>query len=241
MSEVRFAQRRRLGTWQRFRLLAYALLGLILAGGLVWLVWFSTVLGVRQVKVEGAETLVVSSVRTTAAVVRGEPLAQVDTIEIQTRVAELERVESVEVKRSWPNTITIKLVERSAVAWIRSSGAIRGLDRYGVDFRTYKKAPKSLFEIRVTAFESRKKQDALVEASRVIGIIKADDRPLFDAIRHVNVGSKDSVELMLTKGRAVSWGSAAKSSQKLAVLRPLLAIKARSYDVSAPEQPTTKN
>lgn len=240
MSDVRFAQRRRKGTWHRFRPYVFSVLALILAGILVWLIWFSTVFGVRHVNVEGEQTLKANLISMRAQVTSGEPLARVDTVSIEARVGALERVETVAVERHWPNTITIRIVERKAVAWIRSGGAIRGLDRFGVDFRTYSKAPKGLFEVRVSAVSSEKRQDSLVEAARVIGVIRSGDRNLFDKITHVNVASKDSVELILTKNRTVRWGSAGKSPQKLTVLEPLLKISARTYDVSAPAQPTTK-
>jgi len=45
---------------------------------------------------------------------------------------------------------------------------------------------------------------------------------------------------VLGKNRTVTWGSAAQGQQKLTVLRSLLKIKARGYDVTAPEQPTTR-
>lgn len=240
MSEVRFAQRRREGTWQRFLPYVYTALGLILAGLLVWVVWFSTVLGVRQVKVEGQETLNARTILNLAAVTRGVPLARVDTVSIEARVAGLERVEAVVVRRSWPNTITIRIVERTSVAWIRSGGTIRGLDRFGVDFRSYQEAPKALFEVQVSATSSENRQTSLVEAAKVIGVIRKNDPGLFAKINYVSVESKDSVTLALSKNRTVRWGSAAGSTQKLRVLKPLLNISARTYDVSAPEQPTTK-
>lgn len=240
MSDVRFARRRREGTWHRFRPYVYSALALALAGVLVWLVWFSTVLGVRQVNVEGEQTLKESLISTRAKVTRGAPLARVDTVSIEARVGVLERVESVAVERHWPKTITIRIVERKAVAWIRSGGAIRGLDRFGVDFRTYSKAPKGLFEVRVNALSNEKRQDSLVEAAKVVGAIRSGDRSLFDKITVVTVASKDSVELILTKNRTVRWGSAAQSTQKLTVLESLLKISARTYDVSAPARPTTK-
>lgn len=240
MTDVRFAQRRRQGTWQRIRTYSYSVLGLTLAGVLVWLVWFSTVLGVRHVKIEGEESLDSNVISIRAGVPRGEPLARIDTVEIEARVAALERVEAVNVKRSWPNTITVEVIERTAVAWTWSDGAIRGLDRFGVDFRTYKSSPRGLFEVRIGALTSEMKQESLVESARVIGIIRSRDPDLFRAIRYVSASSKDSVELVLTKNRVVRWGSAAKSTQKLDVLKPLLEISARTYDVTAPEQPTTR-
>lgn len=240
MTEQRFAERRRASTWHRVRRWLVGGLALIGAGLLIWLIWFSAVLGVRHVDVEGLETIKVADVTETAAVEKGKPLARVDATSIEARVASLERVESVHVKRRWPNTIKIEVTERHAVAWIQDGGTIRGLDRFGVDFRSYSKEPKDLIEVRVLALDSDKRQDALVEAATVIGIIRADDPGLDKVIRHVNVSSKDSVELVLSKNRSVRWGSASHSDQKIAVLRPLLRIKARTYDVTAPEQPTTK-
>ena len=240
MSEQRFAQRRRAGVWHRIRRWVIAFLAVIVAGTLIWLIWFSTVLGVRHVNVEGVETIKAQDVVTKAAVEQGQPLARVDIASVEARVASLERVEAVDVKRRWPNTIKIEVVERHAVAWIRADGTIRGLDRFGVDFRDYSKPPKDLFEVRVSAFDSDKRQGALVEASKVIGIIKSQDAELYRVIDHVNVATKDSVELVLSKNRIVRWGSASRSTEKLAVLRPLLKIKARTYDVTAPEQPTTR-
>ncbi|MEO6472657.1 MAG: FtsQ-type POTRA domain-containing protein [Aeromicrobium sp.] len=240
MSEQRFAVRRRESRWRRVRIYFYVALALVLVGTLIWLVWFSAILGVRHVKVEGMETLKAHDISVKAAIGQGQPLARVDTSSAEARVASLERIETVDIHRSWPNTITVKVVERHAVAWIRADGTIRGLDRFGVDFRDYSGPPKGLFEVRVLAFDSTRRQAALVEAAKVIGIVRTHDPDLYGVIRHVNVASKDSVELVLSRVRIVRWGSAAHSDQKLAVLRPLLRIKARTYDVTAPEQPTTK-
>lgn len=240
MSEQRFAERRRAGTWHRYRRWLIAIGVLVLAGLLVWAIWFSSVLGVRSVKVVGLETIKSGQVTGLAAIVPGTALARLDTAGIAARVASLERVESVNVSRSWPNTVTIDVIERHAVAWINVGGTIRGLDRFGIEFRSYSSPPKGLFEIRVSALTIANRQDSLVEASRVIGIIKARDPGLYGSIDHVNVATKDSVELALSHNRVVRWGSAARSAEKLAVLTPLLRIRARTYDVTAPEQPTTK-
>lgn len=240
MSERLFAQRRRSGRWQRWRRRVCLILIALLAGLLVWLIWFSTVLGVRHVDVEGVRTITAGEVTQRAAIERGEPLARVDTTAAEVRIAALARVESVELRRSWPNTVTIVIKERQSVAWIKVDGTIRGLDRFGVDFRDYDKAPKNLLEVRVEATDPMGRQAAMVESAKVVAGIRRGDDVLYRSIDHVTVGSKDSVALVLSRGRIVRWGSAAHEAKKLAVLKPLLAIKARTYDVSAPEQPTTR-
>jgi len=240
VSEQRFAQRRREGAWRRFRRYLYLTFLAIFVVAVVWLIWFSTVLGVRNVTVEGQDSLDADEISTRAEISRGEPLVRVDTVSVESRIAGLERVEAVRVERSWPNTIAIRIVERKSVAWTRSGGAVRGVDRFGVDFRSYAKAPRELYEVRVSATDSENRHESLVESAKVIDIIRDGDPDLYGAIDHVNVASKDSVELILSKKRTVRWGSAAKSTQKLRVLKPLLDISARTYDVTAPEQPTTK-
>ena len=51
----------------------------------------------------------------------------------------------------------------------------------------------------------------------------------------------DSITLTLADGRSVRWGSADESQRKVQVLAILLKQKASVYDVSGPEQPTTRN
>lgn len=216
------------------------ILALLAAGTLIWLFWFSATFGVRNVEVNGTETLKPQAVERAAAVPAGQPLIRINTAKIESQVSLLARVESVDVRRHWPNTITVNIRERHAIAWIRDGTTIRGVDRFGVDFRSYAKPPKQLIEVRITADTPKRRQDALVETTKVISLIHAKDPDLESSIDHVTAGTKDSVELALTKGRKVRWGSAADSTAKITVLKPLLKIKARTYDVSAPEQPTTR-
>ncbi len=240
MSEERFAERRRSTVIRRVKRI---LLGLLLAsavGALVWMVWFSNVLSVNRIQIEGATTLKSDVVRSAAAIRLGQPLARVDTVAIESRVAALERIDRVEVSRRWPRTIRIELVERRPVAWVTIGGVIRTLDRDGVDFRTLRKEPQDLVEVRIDTYDARQRQQALQSSTAVLELLRTDDPALLKKVQHVRAGSQDSVELVLSKNRTVTWGSAVKGKQKLRVLDALLGIKARNYDVSAPEQPTTR-
>jgi cell division protein FtsQ len=240
MSEQRFAERRRSVLWRRVRRVLLALLGLGVVAGVVWVFWFSSALAVNRIVVDGTTTLKPTDIRSTAAVRLGEPLARVDTVAIESRVAMMERIDQVDVSRHWPRTIRIEVVERKPIAWVTSGVAIRALDRYGVDFRTLRKEPKDLVEVQVETFDSRRRQQALESSAAVLDRLRTDDPGLLKKVQYVRVSSKDSVQLVLGKNRTVTWGSAAKGEQKLTVLRSLLKIKARGYDVSAPEQPTTR-
>ena len=240
MSEQRFAERRRSVLWRRVRRVLLALLGLGVVAGVVWVFWFSSALAVNRIVVDGTTTLKPMDIRSTAAVRLGEPLVRVDTVAIESRVAMMERIDQVDVSRHWPRTIRIEVVERKPIAWVTSGVAIRALDRYGVDFRTLRKVPKNLVEVQVETIDSRRRQQALESSAAVLERLRTDDPGLLKKVQYVRVASKDSVQLVLGKNRTVTWGSAAKGEQKLTVLRSLLKIKARGYDVSAPEQPTTR-
>jgi cell division protein FtsQ len=240
MTQQRFAERRRSVLWRRVRRVLLVLLGLGVVAGVVWVLWFSSALAVNRIVVDGTTTLKPTDIRSTAAVRLGEPLVRVDTVAIESRIAMMERIDQVDVSRHWPRTIRIEVVERKPIAWVTSGVTIRAVDRYGVDFRTLRKEPKDLVEVQVETLDSRRRQQALESSAAVLDRLRTDDPGLLRRVQYVRVASKDSVQLVLGKNRTVTWGSAAKGEQKLTVLRSLLKIKARDYDVSAPEQPTTR-
>lgn len=239
-ADERFAARAAYLRRRRLRRIGVGVLAFVVAAALFWIVMFSSVLAVRRVAVDGETTLTESQVRQAADVRIGQPLARIDISAIEARVASMERIQSVTVSRSWLHTVRITVVERTPVAWLTVGGAIRGLDRYGIDFRTYDKAPKGLLEAEVTATEPRLRQQTLEAVAAVVQLIDDEDPALRKQVQAISAATKDSIELNLTKGRTVVWGSRADSAHKLTVLRALLRIDAKRYDVSAPDQPTTR-
>lgn len=225
---------------RRWRKVAIGVLAAVVAGAVAWIVLFSSVLAVQKVAVDGETTLKESQVRSAARVRTGQPLARVDITAIEARVASMERIESVSVSRSWLHTVRITLVERKPVAWVSVGGVVRGLDRYGIDFRSYAKAPKGLLEAKVTAIDSRQRQQTLEAVAAVVQSIESADPALRRGMQAISAATKDSIQLDLTMGRTVVWGSRSDSAHKLTVLRALLRIDATRYDVSAPDQPTTR-
>jgi cell division protein FtsQ len=240
VSQELFDKRRRSARWRR---IGRILLGILVAGLIgtsIWLVWFSTVLNVRQVDVEGAKTLTAAQIRTVAAVPIGGPLARVDVGAVETRVAGMERIDSVEATRRWPHTLTLHVQERTPVAWARIDGQTRLIDRYGIDFRSVRSGPSELAELRIHANDPEVRVKAFESAARVIVFLRGDGRDVFNQVLYFSADTQDSVRLHLSRNRTVVWGSAGKGQKKLVVLRALLKVRASHYDVSAPELPTTK-
>ena len=240
MTEERFAERSRSERRRRWKRIALAVLAVAVAAALVWMIWFSSVLAVRDVEVARRTTLKQSQVLQAADVPLGRPLARVDIAAIEGRVAGLERVDTVEVSRSWPRTLSISIVERSTVVWASFDGEIRGIDKHGLDYRSYSSAPKGTIEAKITVADPDDRLETSKSVVDVVRLIGAKDRALRQDIQSISAGTKDSIELNLTEGRTVVWGSSDDGGRKITVLKSLLGIDAARYDVSAPDQPTTR-
>ncbi|GAA1733198.1 cell division protein FtsQ/DivIB [Aeromicrobium alkaliterrae] len=235
-----FGRRRRRARLHRaVRVLIGVVVLAVVATG-AWLVAFSSVLAADEVKVTGTDQLTSDQVVSAADVPLGRPLARIDLDAIEERVRTLPAVESVDVSRSWPGTVAISVTERTAVAWIESQGQVKGVDKFGADFRTFD-APPPLTEIRVETTDPRDRQQSLEGLGSVVATLRDQAPDLLAQIAYGEAQSQDSVTFHLLDGRSVRWGSSEDSERKLEVITALLAsVQASEYDVSAPEQPTTR-
>jgi cell division protein FtsQ len=229
-----FARRRWGRRLRRLRPFLYAALVLALAGTGTWLVFFSSVVTVRDVTVRGNQT--VSSVRIEAVAKApiGRQLARVDLAAIQERVKTIPAVREVSVSRSWPHTIAIAVTERTPVAVVERGAGLQAVDEEGVLFGSYPRRPDDLPLVRT---DPGVKSEALAEAARVVTSLRADIAARVDSI---DVESVDRIRLRLAGGRTVMWGSAEDSAEKADVLAVLLERKADQIDVSVPGRPTTR-
>ena len=229
----RFARRqwrRRWGVW-RWVLAAVVVVGLLSTA--VWLVFFSSVLALKGVTVDGTGYLSAAEVERAAAVPTGEPLARVDLNAIRDRVEALTPVASADVTRVWPDRLRIDVSERTAVAVVDVDGTLQGMDAEGVFFRTYPGRPRDLPDVQLEA-------DASASVRReVAGVLAAMPSDLARRVDHLEARSVDQISLVLRDGRTVVWGSADQSAEKATVLQALLGYDAQTYDVSVPGRPTT--
>lgn len=240
MTRDPFTERTRSQRRRRWIRIALAFLAVVAAGALVWLIWFSSVLSVRDVEVAGRTTLKEQQILRAAQVPTGRPLARVDVGAIEGRVSALNRIETVEVSRSWPHTLSITVVEREPVVWATIAGQVRGVDRNGIAYRSYGSAPKDLLQAKIDVLDSRDRLQTSRAVAEVVVLISEKDPALRRQIEAISAASKDSIELELSEGRTVMWGSSDDGERKLVVLDSLLNIEASRYDVSAPDQPTTR-
>ncbi|MEV6244958.1 FtsQ-type POTRA domain-containing protein [Streptomyces sp. NPDC051742] len=226
------------------RVLLIALAVLALAAGGVWALYGSAWFRVERVKTYGTSVLTPREVEEVAAVPVGAPLVSIDTEAIEARLRQrLPRIESVDVVRSWPHGIGLKVTERKPVLLMRKGGKFVEVDATGTPFATVDTAPRGvpLLVLDAASSPSLRRFDGdrlLREAVRVRGELPAE---IARDTRVVRVTSYDSVTLELTRGRSVFWGSGEHGPVKARVLTALLKAtpKAGHFDVSAPTAPAS--
>ncbi len=208
----------------------------------VWVLYGSGWLRVTRVEVAGTGTLTPAQVREAAEVPLGEPLAAVDTDAIEERLlARLRRIESVDVERSWPHAIGLKVTERQPKALLEKGGKYIEIDGSGVRFATVDHAvagvPRLVVENDDSPSNRRFGTERLErEAVRVAAELPAQVRK--DA-RVIRVRSYDAITVELTGDRTIVWGSGERGEAKARTLTALLkaAGGAKRFDVSAPGAP----
>lgn len=223
----------------------------LLAVGGVWVLYGSGWLRAERVAASGMRVLSDEQVLAAADVPVGSPLISIDTDAIEADLRnKLSRIDSVDVTRSWPNEIGIKVNERTPVLMVKKGGKFVEVDAKGVRFATVSRAPKGVPELKLTVPESPSgtSQSASLrrfgtgrlvrEAVRVAGALPA---AVARDAHTVKVRSYDAISLELSGNRTVEWGSAEEGRAKARTLTALLkaAPEARHFDVSVPTAPAS--
>ncbi|MEV0264489.1 FtsQ-type POTRA domain-containing protein [Streptomyces sp. NPDC050617] len=231
----------------RRTLIVSAVAVVLVGGAALWALYGSSWLRATQVKVGGTDVLTRSEVRDAARVPLGAPLISVDTGAIAARLrAELPRIDTVDVERSWPHGISLKVTERRPEALIKKGAKFVEVDAGGVRFATVDKPPRGVPFLAVEPEKGngpaasslrrfgpdRLRREAVRVAAELPAAVRKDTRT-------IRVRSYDSITLELTGGREVVWGSGERGAEKARTLTALMkaARGADHFDVSAPSSP----
>ncbi|WP_406860421.1 FtsQ-type POTRA domain-containing protein [Streptomyces sp. HUAS MG47] len=224
------------------RALIAAVAALALGAGGVWAFYGSDWLRAEDVKTSGTKVLTRAEVEAAAAVPLGSPLVSVDTDAIEARLLDrLPRIDAVEVSRSWPHGIDLKVTERKPVLLVEKGGKFIEVDAGGVRFATVDQPPAGVprLVMNVSGSPSLRRFDADRLLMEAVGVTGELPRKIARDVRVVKVASYDSVTLELDRGRTVFWGSGEEGDMKARVLAALMKAEpeAGHFDVSAPTAP----
>jgi len=214
----------------------------VLSGGATWLVYGSPLLRAEHVTVRGDGQLTDDQIIAAAAVPLGGPLVSVDTGAVRTRLLKaLPRISTVDVTRSWPHTIRLKVIERTPSAVLKSGGHYTEVDRDGVRFATVDRVPRGVPLVQLAGPRpAALRQFGTKELLRAAIAVSGDlPETLHGRATAIRVSSYDAITVELSGGRTVMWGSAENGSEKASVLTALMKAQpdATHFDVSAPNAP----
>lgn len=231
-SRARFEDRARSARRLRWRPILLTLLAAALVAGLVYVVWFSSVLAVRFVVVEGVQGSQAEAVRRAADVPLGVPLARVDLEGPGQRVTRSPLYASVDVARRWPSTVLVRVEPRRPVLALDRGGDVQLVDGQGVAYLTAPEAPKG---VPVVTSQGAATPEGLKTAISVLSALPPELRSSVSAVR---VEGPSMVTFQAGKTK-VLWGDSTEPQLKVEVLSTLLKGAPATVNVSAPHAPAT--
>jgi len=208
--------------------------GLVAATVAAAVVWFSPLFSVRQVTINGADTIPRSDIVAVMNVPPGTPLLRIDTDAVARRLARIPRVSSSHVQVDFPSTIRVDISERTPTVFFDSPQGPRLMDSTGVEY-AIGPPPAGVPRLRTAhpgAYDptTRAALTALVAAPEALRV----------QVQTISARSISDITLTLHDGRIVEWGGDADSERKAAITLPLLTQPGHTYDVSSPQLPTIK-
>jgi cell division protein FtsQ len=220
------------------RLLA-AVAAVALFTGATWATTRSSLLDVDHIQVRGGTVVTPDQAMAGAGLRRGEPMVAVDPARSARLLERLPWVDTAVVERAFPNTVRIRLTERTAAAIaVRPAGGWVLLDRGGRVLAEPADRPPNLTEVTGAGATPAPGAD-LTAAAPALQVIAALPDPLR---RQVTAAALDGDSVTLHAGsREIRIGPPAQLDAKVAALRVLLErIGNRSVaaiDVRVPQAP----
>lgn len=222
------------GAVRGLKVLTWGIVITVISVGLGLLLYFTPIMSVRNLVVDGLQAVPRDEVVAAAAVRTGTPLLQVDTDKVADRVATIPRVASVRVQREYPSSLRVTVVERVAVAVKDLPDGTHLFDRDGVDFAIAPPPPG----VAYLDVDNPGPSDPPTKAA--LQVLTALRPEVAGQVVRIAAPSVASITLTLSDGRVVIWGTTDRTDEKAEKLAALLTRPGHTYDVSSPDLPTVK-
>ncbi|MFQ6393871.1 cell division protein FtsQ/DivIB [Nocardia sp. KC 131] len=218
--------------WRQIRL--WGSLGVFLLVVLGVLAWFTPMLSVRTVEIDGLVTVSQQQVREHLQIPSGRSMLRIDTTSVARRVASVPKVRTVRVQRVFPSTVKVTVDERSPTLFFDSPQGAHLVDAESVEF-AIESAPIGVPKL-ITDHPGG--DDPVTKSA--VSVLAALPPSLSIQVGEVVARSISDISLNLRDGRTVLWGGTNDAQRKAAVVLPLLTRDGTVYDVSSPNLVTVK-
>lgn len=213
-----------------------ALCCVLLLGGFVTAAVYSPLLALSTITITGTSRIDRAQVLSAVDGQVGTPLALVNFTKIRSELSKFPLIRSYVTESVPPNTLIIRITERTPIAAIQTASGFSIVDPAGVVLQQATDRPKGIPLVTAGAAITT---SAAFTAS--VDVILALPATLTTKVDSVTAATKDDVTLTLTTGQKVVWGSSDQSLLKARVLAALITAQGGStsvtYNVSAPTNP----
>lgn len=241
--EPGYKRRRRLLLWTAASVVA--VLAAIMAVAL-----YSPVLAVKNVVFEGNSLVATETLEATLAPVMGKPLPQVTDGQVGGLLDPIVQIKSARIQARPPSTLVVQLVERVPVALLKNDQEYVLVDQDGVQLG----ATADQAAVSLPLIDGGKAVIGQATFQAMTAVLANLPQSILRQLANASASSPDAVELKLTDGRSIIWGSPSDMELKAQVLQALLnapaatpeagkpaPAPARVFDVSAPRHPVTRS
>jgi cell division protein FtsQ len=222
------------GVIRGLKVLMWSALASVLAVALGLVLYFTPIMSVRHIVVNGLAAITEPEVLTAAAVRPQTPLLQVDTDAVAERIATIRRVASARVQREYPSTLRITVDERVPVAVKDYPDGPHLFDKDGVDFAASPPPPGLPY------LDTDNPGPADPPTKAALAVLLSLRPEVASQVARIGAPSVASLTLILLDGRQVIWGTTDRTEEKALKLGALLTQPGQTYDVSSPDLPTVK-
>jgi len=219
--------RRRRTAWLVALGTTLALVGFVLVGA------YSPLMALRTIEVVGTSRISADQVQAALGDQLGTPLPLVDVARIRADLGSFPLIQSYVTESRPPDTLVVRIVERTPVGTVVVPGGFNLVDAAGVVIQNgaARVAGYPVIDARAGVGSA-----GFQAATAVIAAVPDAVRQQLDT---VTAATTDDVTLVLAGGARVVWGSAERSEYKAVVLAALIVSHpvgtVKEYDVSSPD------
>ncbi|MFW0155203.1 cell division protein FtsQ/DivIB [Rothia sp. P6271] len=220
----------------------YTLLGLlVIAAIFVGIVFYSPLLAIKTITVQGASLLSTASVEEKLRGLEGVPLTRVSDQEVADLIGHQQVLRGVSISARAPHELIVTLHERIPVAAVREGSEYVLVDSEGVMLSRV----DSLEASGVPLIAGGSAIVNTPQFKTVTRVLESLPRDLLSMVTEAKADSTSTITLMMGDDRQVLWGTTADSDLKAKVLIELMKAlgedsQIKVFDVSSPLVPTTR-
>lgn len=202
-------------------LLLWVALVLALAGGMVFLFFYSAAFVVKDFTVSGGREEVNASAEQLALIPNGRPLARVSESRVSERVLADPRIASVDLELDWPSGVHMTVTERDPVVALRGSGETWLADAGGRVFEQVEQPSRRLPLISVQGTAPSELSPETVSGLAELWRLRPDPADLEGDLSAPRVDRDGAVTMTLDQVKIV-WGPVVENQKKWQVVEALI-------------------